>query len=114
MDNPYDQLVIWSGTTLGNNEPEEFEAFFADEGFRIKYAEEFRTLPDEGKEEVTGDRNEILFYVHWEDVPKFSMWRFQHGMRWWEDYLDNGHHKIVPVEILDKYKYGWEKEREVV
>lgn len=111
MDNHFEQLVVWTGTTLGDSDSEAFEDFFKEEGFRIKFAKQFMTLPDPGKDpSESGGRSDILFYIHNHDIPKFSVWRLQHGMRWWEDYLDNGSDKIVPVEILNEYKYGWDKE----
>ena len=111
MDNQFEQIVVWTGTTLGNSGPEDFEEFFKEEGFRIQFAKQFMTLPDPGEDpRESGGRSDILFYIHNQDIPKFSVWRLQHGMRWWEDYLDNGSDKIVPVEILDEFKYNWTKE----
>jgi len=114
MDNPYGQLVVWTGTTLGNSDTKDFEEFFKAEGFRIQFAKQFMTLPDPGEDpSESGGRSDILFYIHNEDVAKFSIWRLQHGMRWWEDYLDNGADEIVPVEILNQYPYGWSTEEEL-
>ena len=44
MDNQFEQLVVWTGTTLGNSGPEDFEEFFKEEGFRIQFAKQFMTL----------------------------------------------------------------------
>ena len=82
----------------------EFEEFFHDEGFRVKYATEFKTLTGNGGE---GGRQDVLFYIHDEDVKKFAMYRLKReGMSWWEDAIDN-ENKIFPERILDKYEYSW-------
>jgi len=103
------QLVVWPSTIVGKDKAEEFESFFKEQGFEVKYETEYETLPDEGQPD-TGGRNDVLFRIDTESIGKFAIWRLQHGMRWWEDYLDNGSDKIVPVEILNEYKYGWDKE----
>jgi hypothetical protein len=103
-DKNYNQLVIWRGTIVGEENIKEFEEFFHDEGFRVKYATEFKTLAGNGGE---GGRQDVLFYIHDEDVKKFAMYRLKReGMSWWEDAIDN-ENKIFPERILDKYQYSW-------
>ena len=116
MDNHFEQLVVWPGTIVGEDKVKEFEEFLKEEGFRVKYATEFETLPDEDdRSGETGGRNDVLFYIHNQDIPKFSVWRLRHGMRWWEDVLDNGGGNIIPDPIVNKYHYGWmNQESEVV
>lgn len=104
------QIVVWEGTIVGHNKKEEFEKWMKQNGFRIKYLTEFKTLQDikDGMAVPnTGGRNDLLFEVQSQDVKKFAIWRLDYGMRWWEDYLDNGAYKIVPLDILEQYKYGW-------
>jgi hypothetical protein len=110
MDNHFEQLVVWPSTIVGEDKVKEFETFLKEEGFRVKYATEFETLPDEGdRSGETGGRNDVLFYIHNHDIPKFSVWRLRHGMRWWEDVLDNGGGDIIPDPILNEFKYAWDK-----
>ena len=101
-----EQLVVWPGTVVGQEKIIEFEEFMSEEGFKVKYADEFETQPDETG---PGGRNDLLFYVDKKDIGRFSLWRLQHGMRWWEDYLDNGGVWLAPESIQDKYPYTWTK-----
>jgi hypothetical protein len=103
----YNQLVVGPGCVVGdtNKEKRHFQETLMEYGFRTKYVEEFKTLPDNGEPD-TGGRNDLLFYIHDADIPKFAIWRLERGLRWWEDYLDNGSNKIVPPEILEKYPRG--------
>ena len=105
--NKTDQIVVWEATIVGKDNVKKFETFLKEEGFRAKYATEFKTLPDKDDySNKTGGRNDLLFYIHSDDISKFAIWRLQRGMRWWEDYLDNGARKIVPQAILKKFPYG--------
>ena len=100
----YKQLVIWRGTIVGEENIEDFEKFFHDEGFSVKYATEFETLAGNGGE---GGRKDVLFYVHGKDIQKFTMFRLKfEGMSWWEDAIDN-EGEIFPERILNEYKYSW-------
>ena len=110
--NHFNQLVCWPAieplNTAGGDSINDFIEFFKRNGFRVKYATEFQTLPDEDdRSGETGGRNDVLFYIHDKDIPQFSIWRFQYGMKWWEDVLDNGGGDIIPTKILDKYQYKW-------
>ena len=102
----FNQLVVWTSTIVGKDNAKDLEDFLKEEGFKVKYATEYQTLPDEN--DITGEtggRNDVLFYIDDKDIPKFSVWRLRYGMKWWEDYLDNGSDKIVPQEILNKFEY---------
>lgn len=106
------QIVVWEGIVVGKEKVAEFEGWLKENGFDVKYLEEFKTLPDVGKDgkaiEGTGGRNDLLFALGDEvDTGKFSIWRLNYGMRWWEDYLDNGGYKLVPKEVLKRRPYGW-------
>lgn len=102
-----DQLVVWENCIVGVENATRFKEHFAKEGFNVEYQCEYKTLPTPG-EPNTGGRNDVIFTIKNKDIPKFSLWRLAHGMRWWEDYLDNGSIDIVPKEILKQYPYGWE------
>ena len=107
------QLCVWQGVLLEEGDVEEFTNFFKEElETRIKFAETVWTLPDmeDGKEVPdTGGRSDIFFYVHSGDIAKFAVNRFklEGPPRWWEDVLGNGHGKIYPKEVRDRYKGGW-------
>ena len=106
------QIVVWPGTIVGEDMSGEFEDWVAENGFNVTYLEEFQTLPDMdgggNTIEGTGGRNDLLFQVEDDDLGKFAIWRLNYGMSWWEDYLDNGNHRIVPKSILERYPYGWD------
>ena len=98
MEKDFTQLCVWLGTVLGDSTPKDLEDFFLNEmGVRVKYHTEVETLPDvENGKAVpdTGGRNDLFFFVHDEDIPKFAVPRLQMGIRWWEDvivYNDNKH-----------------------
>lgn len=109
----FNQLCVWQGTELGESTLQDLIDFFKDEmGTRIKFEQEVLTNPDLDDEgEIirdTGGRNDLLFYVHDEDVAKFAIPRLQMGIRWWEDvvsYNDNSH--LYSKEILEKYPVTW-------
>lgn len=106
------QIVVWEGTVVGEEKVAEFEQWMKENGFFVKYLEEFQTLPDIGKNgkpvKDTGGRNDLLFALGDSvDTGKFAIWRLNYGMRWWEDYLDNGGYKITPKEVLKRRPYGW-------
>lgn len=109
----YNQLCVWHGTVMGENTVEELEEFFK-ENFdtRIKFEREVITNPDLddlGNTVLgTGGRNDLLFYVHDDDIQKFAIPRFQLGVRWWEDvvYYNDGSH-LYSKEILDTYPIKW-------
>ena len=101
------QIVVWEGTIVGKDKIKEFESWMKENGFKVKYLTEFTTLPDKHVK-GTGGRNDLLFEIDSKSTGKFSLWRLNYGMRWWEDYLDNGSYKIVPPEILKQYEYGWD------
>jgi hypothetical protein len=103
----FNQLCVWEGVTLGGNTPQDFEKWFLEQGFRIKYAEETKTLPCKAKNEE-GGRTDQLFYIHDEDVMKFAIWRLLRGIRWWEDVISyNKHSYRYSKDILVKYPVTW-------
>lgn len=110
LEQGYQQVCVWESTLLGDNTTADFEQFFVEQGFRIKFLEEVITLPDaeDGRVvEGTGGRHDLFFLVHSDDIPKFAISRLQMGIRWWEDVLGNGHGNIYPQEVLNKYPRLW-------
>jgi hypothetical protein len=129
-DAGYEQVCIWPGTLVVNDTPSketpeqlanmtpeerinEFKTFMKDQfGVRIEYLEEVRTNPDlddSGKPiSETGDRNDLFFVIHKDDIGKFAVPRLQAGIRWYEDVVSyNGHANLYPKEILEKYEVRW-------
>lgn len=107
----FNQLCVWPGTVMGENTAEDFEDFFKDMGFTVKFMEEVATLPDydsEGKfVEGTGGRHDVFFYIEDKDIIKFAIPRLRMGIRWWEDVLGNHNEHIYPKEIVEKYPNTW-------
>lgn len=109
----FTQLCVWQGVLLDGFTIEEFENWMLENfGTRIKYECEIKTNPDLDKNgnpvEYTGGRNDLLFYVHSEDVQKFAIARLQAGIRWWEDvvgYNNSGY--LYPQNVLEKYQLNW-------
>ena len=89
----YDQVCVWPGTIVAENEVESFVNFFKELGYRIQYLETIVTGPDTDEDGVpvacTGGRTDIFFAVHKEDVMRFAIPRLRMGIRWIEDVLDN-------------------------
>ena len=112
MKNKFNQLCVWHGTILGNSSVDDFEAFFKNKGFRVKFAEEVVTIPDKddcGNDVPgTGGRHDLLFYIHDDDIQKFALPRFNYGIRWWEDVVKyNDNSDWYSEEILNKYPVKW-------
>ena len=107
----YNQLCVWPGVVVGEDQIKDFEDHFKNQGWRVKYSEEVKTKPDvkDGKVvDDTGGRNDLLFYIHDDDIGKFAVPRLSMGIRWWEDvvnYNDNSH--LYTEKILNKYKVKW-------
>jgi hypothetical protein len=108
MENKFNQLCVWPGTVLGDNTIENFEQFFKDEfDARVKYAEEVITNGSIERNEE-GGRNDLLFFIHDEDVSKFAVKRLAYGIRWWEDVVSyNDGAYLYKQEVLDKYPVMW-------
>lgn len=101
----FEQVCVWSGTTVGADMVAEFEAFVLDKlGTRVQYLEEVLTAPDYKNGfpvEGTGGRNDVLFAVHRDDIGRFAVPRFQYGMRWIEDVYGNGHGALYPERVAE-------------
>jgi len=120
----FSQVCVWGSTIVGKENVKQFEDFMKSEyKIRVKYLEEIKTLPDmkNGKPvKGTGDRNDVLFAIHSDDIKTFAVKRF--GMdppvRWIEDVLGNEKSRnddsIYP-ESVRKYltwEYGLDEDDE--
>ena len=109
----FKQVVVWPGTTLGPETPENFEAFILEElKTHAKFIGVFETAPDYN-DDTSGGRHDLCFYVASEDIPKFAVPRFAYGMRWLEDVLDNEHHRNVEMGIPEEYSIYPEEMRKL-
>jgi len=85
----FKQVAIWTNGAVRTENIEEFENFVLEKlGIHIKYIEEFKTLPDRDDPSSSG-RNDVLFYVATEDIPKFTALRFAYRILLIEDVLNN-------------------------
>lgn len=103
----FTQVCIWPGTTMGDNTPEDFVAWFKQFDFRIQYLEEITTKPDVRNGRVvegTGGRIDQVFAIHDDDIGRFAVWRLPFGIRWIDDALPQD--PIYP-ERFEQYK-SWE------
>jgi hypothetical protein len=106
----FTQVCIWPGCIVGENEIEKFEKLMLEQfDIRIQYLEEIKTKPDKDSNgdivEGTGNRNDLFFAVHDDDVGKFAIPRLQYGIRWIEDALEpeNYSQHLYP-ERVSEYK----------
>jgi hypothetical protein len=110
----FKQLCVWPGIVLEDSTTKDLEDFFMNEmGVRIKYHTEIQTYPDLDSNgspiEGTGGRNDLFFFVHAEDINKFSVRRLGMGIRWWEDvisYNKNSQH-LYPQEFIKDNPPTW-------
>lgn len=112
MKNKFTQLCVWPGCTVGEKKVRKFENLMLDEfNARVKYASEIKTKPDFDNDgnpvPETGDRNDLLFYIHTDDIGHFAIKRLSLGIRWWEDVRDNGGNKLYSKSVLKKYPKTW-------
>jgi hypothetical protein len=117
----FTQVCVWPACIVVVDEKtkqskiDEFEKLMLDKlGTRVQYLEEIKTKPDTNEIhqniEGTGDRNDLFFAVHKDDVGHFAIPRLQIGIRWIEDVLasDNYRCHIYPNRV---FKYvSWNKE----
>ena len=108
MKGKFNQLCVLEGTTMPEGGAKELETFFKDEfGVKVKFETEVKTLPNEPGCTLTGDRNDIFFYIADDDIGKFAVPRLSMGVRWWEDCLLNGDGMFYTKEFLEKYPKTW-------
>ena len=95
----FEQLCVWPATIVGKDQIKEFEKFMKKEfKSRVKYETEVV---------LKNGRNDLLFYIHTDDINKFAVPRLSYGIRWWEDVLGNGNGKDYPGTILNQYPKTW-------
>jgi hypothetical protein len=104
----FNQVCVWPGTVVGKDQIKKFEEFMLEQfKTRIQYLEEIETTPDlddNGKPiKETGNRNDVFFSVHNEDIGKFAIPRLSYGIRWIEDTLSdcNYHQDIYPSRVFE-------------
>lgn len=93
---PFEQVCVWASTVVNKGQEKDFEDFMLKEyKVRVKFIEVIKTFPDRDKNgnnvEGTGERSDVFFYIHAEDIKKFAIprLRMEPPVRWIEDVLDN-------------------------
>jgi len=104
-DAMFSQVCVWPGTIVGVGEVDDFILWMDEEfGTRVEYLEEIKTYPDQdnvGNDiEGTGDRNDLFFAVHQDDINKFAIPRLSVGISWVEDMLNNNPH-LYPERVSE-------------
>jgi hypothetical protein len=113
---PFSQVVVWPAVIVGPDKITEFVAFCAEafNGTRVQYLREIETKPDLNEfgspVEDTGGRNDVLFAVHEDDIPKFAVPRLAYGMRWLDDVYGNGQGHLYPEDVRELL--SWDEYRE--
>jgi len=101
----FSQVCVWPGTLVGEENREDFVDFFKREmGVDVQLLEELKTSPDmENGSPVpeTGGRNDVFFAVDGKDVGKFAIPRLSMGIKWIEDFIDNGGDELHPERIVE-------------
>jgi hypothetical protein len=108
----YDQLVVIQGSDYGENEKKqkEFLAIFKTHHFhRPKVVGTIETIATKDKDGnvVCGGRKDFFFFINNKDIERFSIWRFNYRMRWWEDVFFNKEEAIYPKSFIKKYPPRW-------
>ena len=97
----FKQVCVMQGT-LAPDPIEDFVTFFQKElGVRVQYLETILTNPDPDSPKETGDRSDLFFAIHDEDIAKFAVPRFQFGVRWIEDVYGNGGGYLYPARVAE-------------
>jgi len=109
----YTQLCVWPGTTVLPKTIEYFQEYMKENfNARVIYHCEVKTLPDIEDDKVvegTGNRNDLFFYVHKDDIAHFALPRLEMGIRWWEDvilYNDNSKH-LYSEQFINEHPTTW-------
>ena len=95
----YDQLVVCQGCEYNEKDKESIEEMFKKHGFHKPKIV--------GVVETTLGRKDFFFFVNDKDLNKFSIWRLQYSMRWWEDIFYNNEENEYPDEFKKKYPKRW-------
>ena len=109
----YNQLCLIRDLEIGEDQIENFEIIMLNKfGVRVKYHTEIKTFPTLDEEGYpiprTGGRNDLFFYVHKEDIDKFSVPRMHLGVHWWEDVVANtANHDSYPEGFIKVHPPTW-------
>ena len=79
----YNQVCVWPGTVLKEDQVGDFVSYFAENGFRIQHLETVMTAPNAGDPE-SGGRHDLLFAVHDEDIMRFAIPRLQMDLNFYQ------------------------------
>ena len=103
----FNQVCVWEGAKVDIGQEEEFIDWLKQVfSVRGKYLEQVETLPTPNQPN-TGDRVDLFFSVHDDDIPNFAVTRLLYGIRWWEDVLGNGGGKLYDDTVLHRYPKSW-------
>lgn len=102
----YKQLCLIRGLKLDFNQIESFEKTILKKiGVRIKYRAQIEVYPDPRKDEI---RNDLFFYVHEDDIIKFSIEKIFIGAKWWEDVCHTDDAKMIyPEKFIESHPPMW-------
>lgn len=92
----FNQICIWAGITLNQND--NFEKKMKDV-FEVntKFIMEAKT--------ITSKRNDILFFIHDNDVFNFDEIKLEYNIYWWEDSFNmNCTNYLYSKELLNKLR----------
>lgn len=105
----FSQVCVWRGVTLGGETPEQFEQYMLNAfKVRVQFLEVINTYPDKdyaGNDvKDTGDRSDLFFAIHSDDIQKFAIPRLRAGITWagitWvEDVYLNGGGVLYPDRV---------------
>ena len=103
----FTQVCVWPATILPAEEVKEFEQWMLDEfGVRAQFLETITTSPDLDQDgqvvPETGEREDIFFAIHKQDIAKFAVPRLLVGVRWVEDVLSETNYSspIYPERVF--------------
>lgn len=98
----FKQVCVWPGRTL--NGASLTHVLFVETGARVQFLEEILTNPDlkSGRPvRGTGNRTDIFFAVHPDDVHSFATARLKFGIRWIEDVFFNDQGYLYPERVAE-------------
>lgn len=115
----YTQVCVWPGCIVDEGEVHKFEEWMVERfGVRAQYLEVVKTNPDIKDDRAifgTGNRSDVFFAIHNEDVMKFAVPRLEYEMRWIEDVLapcNHGAH-LYPERVNEYKCWNVEEDEEV-
>lgn len=114
---PFSQVCVWPAVIVGADKIDDFTQFFLEQfGTRVQYIREVETGPDLNEfgsaVEDTGGRNDVLFGVHEDDIPKFAVPRLTIGIQWLDDVYGNGQGHLYPADVRELLSWKDDEYRE--